>query len=140
MKQYPDKTTTSEHREHETNILPIQRGLVPTISYNGNIIIESGIVAQFIADAHPSHLLPPSVPAENALARARVNLFVDAVMSKVVPHIFTGIRAASLEEREEAGEALVAAVLKEVEPLLASTEGKGPFFGGSDKLTLAEVC
>lgn len=29
--------------------------------------------------------------------------------------------------------------MKEVEPLLADTEGKGPFFGGSEKLTLAEV-
>jgi glutathione S-transferase len=29
--------------------------------------------------------------------------------------------------------------VKEVEPLLADTEGKGPFFGGSEKLTLAEV-
>lgn len=29
--------------------------------------------------------------------------------------------------------------MKEIEPLLADTDGKGPFFGGSEKLTLAEV-
>ncbi|KAJ6144990.1 hypothetical protein N7470_008885 [Penicillium chermesinum] len=115
------------------------RGLVPTISYNGNIIIESAIVSQFIADAHPSHLLPPSAPVENAITRARINLFVDAFISKVLPHLFAGIRAASEQERDAAAEALIAGVLKEVEPLLASTEGKGPFFGGSEKLTLAEV-
>lgn len=49
-----------------------------------------------------------------------------------------GVRAASQEEREAAGDALVEAVAKEIEPLL-NNEGKGPFFGGSDKLTFAEV-
>ncbi|OGE52932.1 hypothetical protein PENARI_c009G10305 [Penicillium arizonense] len=113
------------------------RGLVPSISYNGNIITESGIVAQFIADAHPSHLLPPSGPAENSLYRARVAFFVDAFFSKVVPHLFASLRAASDAERDDAAELLVDAVVKEVEPLLE--DGKGPFFGGSERLTLAEV-
>lgn len=53
--------------------------------------------------------------------------------------MFASIRSASETERDAAAEALVASVVKEVEPLLADTEGKGPFFGGSDKLTLAEV-
>ncbi|OJJ81717.1 glutathione S-transferase family protein [Aspergillus glaucus CBS 516.65] len=114
------------------------RGLVPAISYNGEILIESAIVAQFIADAHPSHLLPPSGPAENALYRARVSLFADAFSSKVMPNVMAGVRAASQEERETAGDALVEAVAKEIEPLL-NNEGKGPFFGGSEKLTFAEV-
>ncbi|KAJ6098787.1 hypothetical protein N7467_000322 [Penicillium canescens] len=113
------------------------RGLVPSISYNGNIITESGIVAQFIADAHPSHLLPPSGPTENALYRARVAFFVDAFFSKVVPHLFASLRAASDAERDDAAGLLVDAVVKEVEPLLE--DGKGPFFGGSERLTLAEV-
>lgn len=50
-----------------------------------------------------------------------------------------GVRAASDDQRDVAAEGLVNAVVKEVEPLLASTEGKGPFFGGSEKLTFAEV-
>ncbi|KAJ8121972.1 hypothetical protein ONZ43_g1711 [Nemania bipapillata] len=40
------------------------------------------------------------------------------------------------EERTELIEKTVGAVVKEIEPLLANA---GPFFGGSDKLTLAEV-
>lgn len=120
--------------------LSLQRGLVPSLSYNGNIITESGIVAQFIADAHPSHLLPPTTSAENALYRARVSFFVDAFFSKVVPHFFASLRSASEAERDAAAEEMVAAIVKEVEPLLALSEGKGPFFGGSDKLTMAEVC
>ncbi|KAJ5898121.1 hypothetical protein N7504_008409 [Penicillium tannophilum] len=115
------------------------RGQVPTLSYNGTIIRESGIIAQFIADAHPSNLLPASGPAENALFRARLSFFVDSFFSKVVPHFFASVRSASEEERESHAEALVAAVVKEVEPLLADTDGKGPFFGGNEKITLAEV-
>ncbi|CAI7593709.1 unnamed protein product [Penicillium viridicatum] len=115
------------------------RGLVPTIVYNGTIVTESGIVAQFLADAHQTHLLPPSTSTENALYRARVSFLVDAFISKVLPSFFASIRAADETERDAAAEQLVAAVAKEVEPLLADTEGKGPFFGGSEKLTLAEV-
>ena len=114
--------------------------MVPSLSYNGNIITESGIVAQFLADAHPSHLLPPSGPVENALYRARLSFFVDTFFSKVIPHLFTSIRSGSDAERDTAAEQMVAAVVKEIEPLLLSTEGKGPFYGGSEKLTLAEVC
>lgn len=115
-----------------------KRGLVPSLSYNGTIITESAIVAQFIADAHPSHLLPTSSPAENAIYRARLAFFVDTFFAKVVPHMFAGFRSASEEERDAAAEQLVGAVAKEIEPLLV--DGKGPFFGGSEKLTLAEVC
>ncbi|KAJ5939799.1 hypothetical protein N7466_002933 [Penicillium verhagenii] len=115
------------------------RGQVPTLSYNGHIIAESGIIAQFIADAHPSNLLPPSAPAENALFRARLSFFVDAFFSKVVPHFFASVRSASEEEREANGQALVAAIVKEIEPLLSETEDNKPFFGGNEKITLAEV-
>jgi Glutathione S-transferase len=114
-----------------------KRGLVPSLSYNGNIITESGIVAQFLADAHPSHLLPQSTPVENALYRARIAFFVDTFISKVVPHMWAAIRSATAEEKDAEAQALVDAAVKEIEPLLV--DGKGPFFGGSDRLTLAEV-
>jgi glutathione S-transferase len=38
-------------------------------------------VARFLADAHPSHLFPPSGPVDNALYRARVDFFVDEFFS-----------------------------------------------------------
>ncbi|KAJ5832807.1 hypothetical protein N7474_001118 [Penicillium riverlandense] len=116
------------------------RGLVPSLSYNGNIITESAVVAQFIADAHPSHLLPPSGPADNALYRARIGFFVDAFFSKVQGTFMKCVRASSEAEREDLTLELVAAIKKEIEPLLAAAgQGKGPFFGGSERLTLAEV-
>ncbi len=121
----------------QTNIK--QRGLVPTISYNGDIITESAVVAQFLADAHhQSHLLPPTTSVANALYRARLAFFVDAFFSKAMPLVFAGQRAQSAADKDAAAEELVAVVVKELEPLF-NWDNSLPFFGGSDRLTLAEV-
>ncbi|KAM0269425.1 hypothetical protein ACHAQH_009753 [Verticillium albo-atrum] len=112
------------------------RGLVPSISYNGEIVTESGIVAQFLADAHPSHLLPASDEKDGALRRARINFFVDTYFSKVNPLLFKIIGAKTEEEVEDLARTNVEVIVKEIEPLLSDA---APFFGGSDKITLAEV-
>ncbi|KAK3986341.1 thioredoxin-like protein [Cladorrhinum sp. PSN332] len=112
------------------------RGLVPALSYNGEIIIESAIVANFLADAYPSHLLLSSNTQEGALQRARVALFVDAFITKFNSHLFGFYTADGEDVRAEIAEKAVAGLVKEVEPLLADA---APFFGGSDKLTQAEV-
>jgi len=111
------------------------RGLVPSISYNGTIITESAIVAQFLADAHPSHLEKSSTEEGGALQRARINFFVDAYFTKVNSKFFPILKATG-EEQEAAVTEFVAAIEKELEPLLKDAN---PFFGGSSKLTLAEV-
>jgi len=111
------------------------RGLVPAISYNGEIIIESAIVANFLADQYPSHLLPPSNAPGGALQRARVALFVDAFVSKVWSKS-VGLGTAKAEDEARVTDEAVAAIVKELEPLLADAK---PFFGGSEKLTQAEV-
>ncbi|KIW30573.1 uncharacterized protein PV07_06309 [Cladophialophora immunda] len=116
------------------------RGLVPSINYNGNVITESAVVTQFLADAHPSPLLPPTGPVGAALTRARVAFFVDAFISKALPQIFAGQRAQTEADKDAAAQDLVAALVKEVEPLFNwGGQGNGPYFGGSDRLTLAEV-
>lgn len=112
------------------------RGLVPSLDFNGEIITESGIVSQFLADAYPSHLLPPSNTPEGALRRARVAFFVDAFHTKFHGRLQQIIFAKSGADADAALEAAVAGLVKEVEPLLADAK---PFFGGSEKLTLAEV-
>ncbi|CAI4215035.1 unnamed protein product [Parascedosporium putredinis] len=111
------------------------RGLVPSLSYNGEIITESGIVSQFLADAHPSHLVPTSNEEGGALRRARINFFADTFISKAFP---LWIKAYSVgdEEQDKLGDEFVELVVKELEPLLGDAK---PFFGGSEKLTLAEV-
>jgi glutathione S-transferase len=119
-------------------LFTVQRGLVPSLSYNGQIITESAIVSQFLADAHPSHLLPPSNSVDGALQRARVAFFVDTFFSKALQHFWTGVRAADAAEKDAAAEELVKTIEKELEPLFPEN-ANGPFFGGSERLTLAEV-
>jgi len=111
------------------------RGLVPSLSYNGQIITESGIVAQFLADTFPSHLLKASTEPGGALQRARINFFVDTYFTKVNNQFF-GLQTKEGTEQEEAASVFVAAIEKEIEPLLKDA---APFFGGSSRLTLAEV-
>ncbi|KAH8804652.1 glutathione S-transferase domain-containing protein [Xylogone sp. PMI_703] len=111
------------------------RGLVPSIKYNGEIITESAIVAQFLADAHPSHLVKTSTEEGGALQRARINFFVDTYFTKVNSNFYSILKADGAE-KDELAEKFVAAIEKEIEPLLKDAN---PFFGGSSRLTLAEV-
>ncbi|KAK7181197.1 hypothetical protein DPSP01_003286 [Paraphaeosphaeria sporulosa] len=112
------------------------RGLVPSINFNGEIITESAIVSQFLADAYPSHLLPPSDSVDNALKRARINFFTDTWTTKAGSFWFKIALEDSEEEKEKLTQELIGVVNKEIEPLLKDA---APFFGGSSKLTFAEA-
>ncbi|KAK2025737.1 glutathione S-transferase domain-containing protein [Colletotrichum zoysiae] len=112
------------------------RGLVPTLSYDGEIVTESAIVSQFLADAHPSHLVPVAGSRDAALRRARISFFVDTYFTKANAVIFKLYFAKSDAEALGFAEEFVDVVAKEVEPLLKDA---APYFGGSDKVTLAEV-
>lgn len=98
---------------------------------------ESAVVSTFIADLFPSPTFWPasrSTPT-SALERARISFFADTFTGKVNGFLYP-IAKAEGEEKERLGSELVKAVEKEIEPLL---DGAGPFFGGSEGLTLAEV-
>lgn len=112
------------------------RGLVPAIKFNDQIITESGVVARFLADAYPSHLVPTTGTPEAALVRARINFFVDTWFDKVGSYWFQILRKDSDEEKEALVKEFLGAVGKEIEPLLKDA---APFFGGSKKVTLAEA-
>ncbi|KAJ0159005.1 Glutathione S-transferase [Colletotrichum tanaceti] len=112
------------------------RGLVPSISYDGEIVTESAIVAQFLADAHPSHLAPVAGSKDAALRRARIAFFVDAYFGKANALLFRMQLAKSDAEVAEGAATFVDIIAKEVEPLLGNA---APYFDGSDKVTMAEV-
>jgi glutathione S-transferase len=114
----------------------LQRGLVPTIDFDGHIITESAIVSQFLADAYPSHLLPPADSVDNALKRARINFFTDTWNTKVGMSWMKIAMEDSKEEQEKLTKELVSTVEKEIDPLLSDA---APFFGGSSRLTFAEA-
>ena len=109
---------------------------MPSLKYNGEIITESAVVTQFLTDAHPSHLAPASNAPGGALRRARIAFFVDAWSTKVQPNVMGLMRNADPSTAEEKTTELVAVIGKEIEPLL---EDAKPYFGGSDKVTLAEA-
>jgi glutathione S-transferase len=81
-------------------------------------------------------LLPASNAPGGALKRAQIGFFVDTLFSKTQGHLFKLGSVNSEAEFEKLSGDYVAAVAKEVEPLLKDA---GPFFGGSKKLTFAEV-
>lgn len=120
---------------------------MPSLKHNGDIITESAIVAQFLADAYPdadaaaaaTSLLPPSSSPGAALTRARIAFFVDTYFSKVQSSIFKLGAVTTAADQDAVAAAFAAAAAKELEPLLAATSADKPFFGGSPRLTLAEV-
>ena len=92
-------------------------------------------MSRFLADAYPSHLVPATGTVDGALTRARINFFVDTWFDKVGSYYFQILRADD-EKKESLVKDFVAVVGKEIEPLLKDA---APFFGGSQKVTLAEA-
>ncbi|KAI1383733.1 glutathione S-transferase domain-containing protein [Hypoxylon trugodes] len=112
------------------------RGLVPALSFNSEILTESSVVSNFLADAYPSHLLPASNEPGAALLRARIAFFADTFISKLNGIFFKAQFAKTDAEAESFANEYVDVAVKELEPLLGNA---APFFNGSDKLTQAEV-
>lgn len=120
------------------------RGLVPSIKYtvegihDNEIVTESAIVAQFLADSFPSALSPATHSDPFApLRRARAAYFADTFNTKANAALWPLVMStADAETKEKMTLDWIATVKKELEPLLADA---GPFFGGSAELTMAEV-
>lgn len=112
------------------------RGLVPSIEYEGEIFTESAVVAWLLADANPGKLVKASSESGGPQARARVNFFVDAYFSKFQSEMMKLYTAKTEEDSDKVIDAAVKGLVKEVEPLL---QDANPFFGGSSKITMAEV-
>ena len=103
---------------------------------NGKKVIESAIVCQLIADLYPSHVCPPANTTEGALRRADMSFFTDAYWNKFHIILFKLFECPTKADEEKVIDEAVTSILAEVEPLLKDAN---PFWGGSEKLTLAEV-
>ncbi|KAJ5986361.1 hypothetical protein N7451_010726 [Penicillium sp. IBT 35674x] len=110
-------------------------GLVPALVYDGHVLSESGLITQFLVDSHPSHLLKSSSEPGGALQRFNVAFFVD---SYIKAHGFfdTAVYSYDQEQTATAAQKYIDAVVSNIEPLLVDA---APFFGGSCRLTFAEV-
>lgn len=110
---------------------------MPTLKVDNDIITESGVITQYLADIHNgAGLLPGIEKREDVLLRARIQFFVETWFSKIQPSYFAILKSVDDNEASLIANALVAAIKKEIEPML---EDSDPYFGGSKKLTLAEV-
>ncbi|KAG6355277.1 hypothetical protein INS49_003238 [Diaporthe citri] len=143
IKLYTNHGCPWAHRAHITLAelgIPFEEEIIdlstPRTPEYLKILTESAVVAQFLADTYPSHLLPASTDPNGALTRARIAFFVDAWFTKVNSFWFKALFAKTAEEANESAEELVKGITKEIEPLLKDA---GPFFGGSKKLTFAEA-
>ncbi|KAK7542070.1 thioredoxin-like protein [Phyllosticta citribraziliensis] len=120
------------------------RGLVPSLKFSNGavtdeILTESAIIAQFLADSRPSHVLPATLASPSApLRRARVQLYADAFMSALGGHS-RALLFADAGAVDAMVDQLLDAVGTEVEPLLHGTRAAAPFLGGVEAVGLAEI-
>ncbi|KAH0840642.1 putative glutathione S-transferase [Fonsecaea pedrosoi] len=142
------------------------RGLVPVLQYTPHpssadsstdiiTLTESAQIVSFFTDLYPSHLLPtvPALPSgsstQSALAervkaahlRYKMSFFVDTYFTKINPLMFKMVGADAGEPQERIVDDIKALLEKEIEPLFAAgaQNGSGPYFGGSERLTVVEA-
>lgn len=111
-------------------------GMVPALVYNGTVLTESGLICQFLADSNNSHLVLPSSETGGALQRFKIGYFVDAYSSKAHKFFDSTVLTQDVEAKKEMAVKYIDAVVTYIEPLLVDS---APFFGDSDRLTMAEV-
>jgi len=102
-------------------------------------------VVQYLIDAFPhlsSHIIPQSKDPKSAYDRYTINLLVDTWMTKVNSKWFSALLMTGTDDVAAKADELFEAIKTHFEPMLAAstTSGKGPFAGGSERLTLLEVC
>lgn len=116
------------------------RGQVPTLVYDGAVLVESAAVVRFLADAHPSYLVRTSGEPGGALERHRFAVFeqrFEAGAWAAFQRLLVAAAAGATEEAKSAlADEVLGAVERDVEPGL---EDAGPFFAGRERVTLVEV-
>ncbi|KAJ1842925.1 hypothetical protein LPJ73_005647 [Coemansia sp. RSA 2703] len=105
---------------------------------SGDILIESLVTSEFVADEFPESQLV----SKDAVERAQLRLFVEIFSSRVIPNIYGTLRAATAEEQEAKKQALldgIREVSKELERQWERPSGKGGPLWYGDRFSLAEV-
>ncbi|KAK9366940.1 thioredoxin-like protein [Lipomyces kononenkoae] len=102
-------------------------GKVPTLKYGDDIIIESAVTTEFIADLFPEAQLIPSEPFLRAQSRLMADRFMEYLQPIYREVVYSGI--------PDSG----AKIFGAIEKFLPYLKDAKPFFGGSDHMTLAEI-
>lgn len=101
-------------------------GKVPTLKYGDDVLIESSVITEFIADLVPEAKLR----SEDAFVGAQARLMSDRFMSLIGP--FWGDFVMGRFEK-------MAGFLPAVNEFIPYLVDVNPFFGNSDKPTLPEI-
>lgn len=102
-------------------------GKVPALEHDGQRVVESAIVNEYLDEVFPAPALLPKDPAQRAQAR----IWIDYANTRFVTAWGGVLRGASEAERATARRDLEAA-LRHLEAGLASHSGQGPYWFGSD--------
>ncbi|KAJ2556254.1 hypothetical protein EV175_002082 [Coemansia sp. RSA 1933] len=105
---------------------------------DGTILIESLVIAEFVADKFPEANLLPS----DATERAQLRLFIELFGSRFNSFIYSTLRASTAEDRKEQAEKLLSGAREASEELEKQWErpsGKGGPFWSNGKFAYAEI-
>jgi glutathione S-transferase len=104
------------------------------MDFGGEIVIESNVISEFVADLFPqAHLRPDGSSADSALKAAKMRQFVEVWQSKVQSSIFAPIFGSG---DPDASKKIINGLKNDVVPLLQ--EYKGPYVLGKD-ISMADV-
>ncbi|KAK9237961.1 thioredoxin-like protein [Lipomyces kononenkoae] len=102
-------------------------GKVPTLKYGDDIIIESAITTEFVADLFPEAQLIPRDPFLRAQSRLMADRFSEFLFPIYREVYYSGNPGSD------------AKIFDAIDKFLPYLKDAKPFFGGSDHLTLAEI-
>ncbi|KAK9462298.1 thioredoxin-like protein [Lipomyces oligophaga] len=102
-------------------------GKVPTLKYGEDLIIESAVTTEFIADLFPEAGLLP----KDAFKLAQSRLMADRFMELIFPIYRKAVFASNLE--------VIPTIFGEIDKFVPYLINPSPFFGGSDHPILAEI-
>ncbi|KAJ1646899.1 hypothetical protein LPJ64_001643 [Coemansia asiatica] len=112
---------------------------VPTLRLpSGEILIESLVIAEFVADQFPEAQLLST----DAIERAQLRLFIELFSSRIIPAYYRLLRTADTAGQETEKQALLEgiwAVSKELETQWERKSGNGGPFWYGDRFAFAEI-
>ena len=115
-------------------------GLVPTLVHDGNVVIESGVINEYLDEAYPEPPLMPDTPVERARCRLD-ELYADEIMLQALRPLMhrTGPPSPDRDRRiAQEADALIAeeGLARHYEVLEQKLAGR-EFFGG--RLSTADI-